>query len=143
MIKDSHGQVSFEYLLIFTVSLIVLIVFTMPLVNQSMKTTVDVSDSIDVKYDLSKIASAVSTVYGEGQGAKQTVNVQTSNSFKVNVGSSFLYSNLKLEDNKNKMIKFSYNSNLKSSSLYLHKGENIIVVEWPINSENMVIYSQF
>lgn len=143
MIGDSRGQVSFEYLLIFAISLIILIVFTMPLLNQTMETTLDVYDSINAKSDLSKIASAINTVYGEGQGSKKTLNIHTDNSFKVNIESNYLYSNLKLKDNKNKMIKVSCRSNLKSSSVYLYKGENKIVVEWPINSEKMLIYSHF
>ena len=140
MIGDSRGQVSFEYLLIFAVSLIILIVFTMPLINQSIETTFDVYDSINAKSDLSKIASAVNSVYGEGQGSKKTVNIHTSNSFKVNVESSYLYANVKLKDNKYKSIKVPCRSNLKSSSIYLYKGDNRIVVEWPINSEKMLIY---
>ena len=143
MIRDIKGQVSFEYLLIFAVSLIILIVFTMPLINHSIETTLDVYDSINVKSDLSKIASAINSVYGEGQGSRKTLNIHTGRSFSVNIGSDYVYSSLKLKDNKNKLIKVSCRSNLKSSSIYLHKGENQIVVEWPINSEKMLIYSQF
>ena len=142
MIGDNHGQVSFEYLMIFTISLIILIVFTMPLLNQSMETTFDVYDSINVKSDLSKIASAINNVYGEGQGSKQTVNIHATNSFKINIAENCLYSNINLK-NTNKMLKVSCKSNLKSSSIYIHEGENTIVVEWPINSEKMLIHSQF
>ena len=142
MVGDNRGQVSFEYLLIFSISLIILIVFTLPMVNQSMETAFDVYDSINVKSDLSKIASAINNVYGEGQGSKQTVNIHTAKSFKVNIAGDCLYSNLNLKDT-NKMIKVSCRSNLKTSSIYVHEGENTIVVEWPINSEKMLIYSQF
>lgn len=143
MIGDSGGQVSFEYLLIFTISLIIFIVFTMPLANQSIENTLDIYDSITVKSDLSKIASTVNTVYGEGQGSKRTVNIYTSNSFKVNIDNNYMYSNIKLKDNKNKLIKVSCRSNINPSSVYVYEGENAIVVEWPINSEKMLIYSQF
>ena len=143
MMGDSRGQVSFEYLLIFAISLIILIVFTMPLINQSIETTLDVYDSINAKSDLSKIASAINTVYGEGQGSKKTVNIHASNSLNVNIEGSYLYSNLKLKDNKSKLIKVSCRSNINPSSVYVYEGENAIVVEWPINSEKMLIYSQF
>ena len=103
----------------------------------------DIYDSITVKSDLSKIASTVNTVYGEGQGSKRTVNIYTSNSFKVNIDNNYVYSNIKLKDNKNKLIKVSCRSNINPSSVYVYKGENAIVVEWPINSEKMLIYSQF
>lgn len=141
MIGDNRGQVSLEYMLIFAILLIVLIVFTMPLVNQSMKTTLDVSDSLEIKSDLSKIDSAIKTVYGEGQGSKQTVNIYLKQSVKVDVGSDFLSCNLKLKDGSSKFIKVSSKSNLKSSSINLKKGENNVVVQWPVGSENMVVQS--
>ena len=140
MIKDNAGQVSFEYLLIFAISLIILIVFTMPLLNQTIETTFDVSDSIEVKDDLSKIALSINSVYGEGQGSKQTVNINSMKPFKVNVASNCLSCNLKLKDNKNKLIKVPCKSNLKSSSINVEKGESSIVVEWPVGSERMLIH---
>lgn len=142
MIKERRGQVSFEYLLIFAISLIILIVFTMPLLNQTVETTLDVYDSLEAKSDLSKIASSINVVYGEGQGSKQTVNIHTTKSFKVNIASNCIYSNIKLKDNRNKLIRVPCKSNLESSSINLYDGGNIIVVEWPVNSEKMLIYSR-
>ena len=49
VIKDNRGQVSLEYILIFTISLIFLIVFTFPLVETTIGDTVDVSDSLKMK----------------------------------------------------------------------------------------------
>lgn len=140
MIKDNGGQVSFEYLLIFSISLIILIVFTMPLVNQTLVTTFDVSESLDVKDDLSKIALSIKSVYGEGQGSKKTVSIHAVKPFKVDVSGSYLSCNLKLKDNRDKMIKVPCRSNLELSSIYLDKGENSVVVEWPVGSEKMLIY---
>ena len=140
MIGDNRGQVSFEYLLIFAVSLIILIVFTMPLVNQSIETALDVSDCIKIKDDMSKIALSISSVYGEGQGSKQTISIHSTKSFKVNVAGSYLSCNIKLKNGKNKLIKVSCKSNLKSSSVHIKKGENTVVVEWPVGSEKMIIY---
>ncbi|WP_405303553.1 class III signal peptide-containing protein, partial [Methanobrevibacter sp.] len=97
MIEDSSGQVSFEYLLIFAISLIILIIFTMPLLNQSIENTFDVYDSINVKSELSKIASSINEVYGEGQGSRRTVNIHAVNSFKVSIDNNYVYSNLKLK----------------------------------------------
>ena len=42
MIKDNKGQISLEYLLIFAVSLIILIVFTLPLLQLGLENTMDV-----------------------------------------------------------------------------------------------------
>ena len=140
MIRDNGGQVSFEYLLIFAISLIILIVFTMPMLNQAMETTFDVSDSMKVKDDLTRIALSVDSVYGEGQGSKQTVSFNSRKSFKVDVENNCLSCDLKLKNNKNKLIKVPCKSNLESSTLNVKKGENSIVVEWPVGSEKMLIY---
>ena len=140
MTGDSRGQVSFEYLLIFAISLIILIVFTMPLANQTMGATFDVSDSMKVKDDLSRIALSIDSVYGEGQGSKKTISFTSAKPFKVSVESDCLYCNLKLKDNKNKLIEVPCRSNLDSSSINVREGENDVVVEWPIGSERMLIY---
>ncbi|WP_296893131.1 hypothetical protein [uncultured Methanobrevibacter sp.] len=139
MIKENSGQVSLEYLLIFVVSLIILITFTMPLVNQSIKASMDVSDSLKIKSDMSKIALAIKTVYGEGQGSRQTVNIYSTYPFKVNVGSDYLSCNVHLKDSTNKHIEVPSKSNLKSTSISLKKGTNIVTVEWPVGGENMLI----
>ena len=143
MVKDSKGQVSLEYLLILVVSLMILIVFTLPLMEDSIKMTLDVSDSLKVKSDLSDIVSAITTVYNEGQGSKQTVHIQSKEPIKVNVGSDYVSANVGLHDHKYKAIGLACKSNLKSSSINLKKGNNIIVVEWPVNDENMSIFTSF
>lgn len=140
MIKDNRGQVSFEYLLIFAISLIILIVFTVPLVNQSIVTVFDVSDCMMIKDDLSKIALSVNSVYGEGQGSKQTVTIYSAKSYNVDIASNCLSCNLKLKNNKTKLIKVSCKSNLKTSSIGIKKGENSVVIEWPTGGEKMFIY---
>ena len=111
----------------------------MPLVNQSIETALDVSDSVKIKDDLSRIALAVNSVYGEGQGSKQTINIYSTKSFKVNVAGDYLSCNIKINDG-NKLIKVSCRSNLKESSIFIEKGENTVVIEWPINSEEMLIH---
>lgn len=54
---------------------------------------------------------------------------------------AILSCNLKLKDGSSKFIKVSSKSNLKSSSINLKKGENNVVVQWPVGSENMVVQS--
>ena len=108
----------------------------------SVETTLDVSDSINVKSDLISISQAIKEVYGQGQGSKQQINVNSDKSVKISVGKNKISCTLKLKDNSKKSLKESYNSNLKSTSVKLDKGENIIVVEWPLGSENMIIYKK-
>ena len=138
---DSRGQVSLEYLLIFLISLILLITFTMPMMELSVKNTLDVSDSLNMKAQLSKIAHAVEQVYGEGQNSRHSVNVDSPASVKLNIESSYISCSMKLKDNSKKSIRVNVDSALESSALSLDKGENSIIVEWPENSENMIIYT--
>lgn len=139
MVKDNSGQVSLEYILIFVVSLIILIVFTMPLVNQSISASMDISDSLKIKSDMSKIALAIKTVYGEGQGSRQIVNIYSSHPFEVNVESDYLYCDIHLKDRSNKHIEVPSKSNLESTAISLKKGSNVVTVEWPVGGENMLI----
>lgn len=137
---DNNGQVSLEYLLIFSVSLIILIVFTMPLLQESMDNTFDVADSLAVKSDLSKMAQSIQQVYGQGQGSKQTLTVNSNKAFKITVKNNYISAKIKLKNNKYKEIKINVKSNLKSDTLHLDKGKNTYVIEWPVGEKNMVIY---
>lgn len=138
--NDNKGQVALEYLLIFAVSMILLIAFTLPLAQTAIGTTLDISDTMDAKSDLSKMSQAIKEVYGQGQGSKQTVNIVSSKNIKVNVAANCVSCSLKLKDGSAKSEKIYFTSTLKKSSINLAKGENRIVVEWPQSSENMKIY---
>lgn len=137
---ENRGQIAMEYLLIFAISLIILIVFTLPLAEESIKNTMDVSDSLEMKYELSKISQTVKQVYGEGQGSKKTVILKSPKKIKINVENSYVSLNLKLKRGSNKFIKQNYKSTLKKTSITLNKGENTLVVEWPMNNDYMIIY---
>ena len=138
--NDSKGQVALEYLLIFAVSLILLIVFTLPLTEQTIENALDVSDTLDAKSDLSEISHAVKEVYGQGQGSRQTIHLALSKDLKVDVADSCVSCSIKLKDGKAKTEKMYFKSTLEESNIYLKKGENSVVVEWPENSENMQIF---
>ena len=137
---DDNGQVSLEYMLIFAISLILLAVFTLPLTERTIENTLDVSDTLDVKSDLSKMSLAVKEVYGQGQGSKQTIHIVSSKDLQVNVADNYISCTLKLNDGQTKTEKMYFKSTLEKSSIYLKKGENSIVVEWPENCENMQIF---
>lgn len=142
MIRDNSGQVALEYMLIFAISLILLIVFILPLTQESVENTLDVSDTLKVKSDLSKIAQAIQQVYGEGQGSKQSVNIDSQHSFKVTVANSYVSSKINLNDGSSKLVKVDCNSNLAKSDINLAEGKTIIVVEWPVESKKMRIYTK-
>ena len=131
-----------EYILIFAVSLMILMVFTLPLAEESVKGTIDISDSLDAKSEMSKLSQVVKEVYGEGQGSKHEVNVNLNKRTKITITDNYVYCNLKLKDNSNKQIKEYFNSTIRKTSITLNKGENTLIVEWPVNGENMIIHKK-
>ena len=139
---DKGGQVALEYLLIFTVSLLLLVVFTLPLTELTMESAFDVSDTLKIKSDLSKLSHAIQQVYGEGQGSKQSVFIDIPKDMSINIDSNSISTNLKLKNSSNKAIKVNYNSKLPKTDITLKKGQNTLVVEWPANSKNMKIYKK-
>lgn len=140
MIEENRAQISLEYLLIFTISLIIIIVFTLPLAQQSIEDTIDVYDVLCAKSELSKISQAIKTVYGQGQGSKQTIHLHISKPTQIRIDNDGIYSNMKLSDNSDKMIWEYVTSNIERTSISLDDGENIITVEWPSECESMQIY---
>lgn len=140
MIDENKGQVSLEYLLIFSISLIIVIAFTLPLLHESLDNAFDVSNSLKTKADLSKVVNAIKQVYGEGQGSRKTVSMDVDVPVKINVANNHASATIKLKNNQNKVIKTSVKSNLKTDSFYLKKGSHNFVIEWPINEENMIMY---
>ncbi len=143
MIKDTKGQISLEYLLIFAVSLILLIAFTLPLLEFGLENTMDLSNSLNAKSELSKLSNSISQVYGEGQGSRQTIYLTLNKPVEIKITSSYISAVVKLSDGKNKQLKLNHNSNLNSGSLFLDKGENKIIVEWPVGSEKMSVFKKY
>lgn len=143
MIKDNKGQISLEYLLIFAVSLILLIAFTLPLAEIAVEDTFDVSDTLNAKSEMSKLSSAISQVYAEGQGSKQTLYLDMDEPLSVKITVSYLSASVPLYDGDYKQLKIYHTSNLDSGSLFLDKGMNKIIVEWPVGDEKMQIYKKY
>ena len=143
MIKDNKGQTSLEYLLIFAIALFLLIAFTLPIAKFGTEKTLDVSNALDTKSELSKLSNAISQVYGEGQGSKQTVFLTVNEPLNVKILNSYISASIKLSDNSFKNLKLYHNSNLDSGSIFLDKGKNKIIIEWPIGRENMIIYKKY
>lgn len=139
---EESGQVSLEYLLIFSLSLIIMIAFTLPLLEQSMNAAFDVSDSLDAKSGLSKISQAVKQVYGQGQGSRQTVKIDVGSPVKIDISNNVLSSKIKLKNGEYKVSKINVRSTLKTTTFKLDKGRHTFVVEWPVGSPNMQIYTK-
>ena len=76
---DVKGQASVEYLLLTLVFLIIIGSVTVPLINQGINDSLDVSHSSDASAAINSIANAIGVVYANGPGSQRTVNVYFSN----------------------------------------------------------------
>lgn len=72
---DENGQASVEYVLLSLIFLIILGSVTIPLVSNSISSSMDVSDTSNVNSAVNSIANAVGVVYANGPGSKRTINV--------------------------------------------------------------------
>lgn len=142
MFKENYGQISVEYLFIFAIALIILTIFTLPLANLAIEKTTDVSDSINVKSQLYKIASGINQVYSEGQGAKQVINLELDKRVNVNIYKNHLSAKVVFGDKSSKLIKADHECEVISGILSLDKGKNTVVIEWPTGSKNIIIYKK-
>jgi len=114
----------------------------LPLLEGSMSTTFDVSDSLELKSDLSKLSQAIKQVYGQGQGSRIAVDLDINSPVKINIADNYVSSKIMLKNKQYKEIKIPVKSKLKSTSFKLSKGKNTFVIEWPVESENMIIYKK-
>ena len=139
MLKENNGQIAVEYLFIFAIALIILTIFTLPIASLAIDKTTDVSDAVNVKSQMYKIAGGINQVYGEGHGARQTVNLEMDQSINVNIYKKHLSVSVKFNDGSSKLIRVNHDADDVSGVLNLNKGRNTLVIEWPEDSENIFI----
>ena len=109
----------------------------------AIERTGDVSNALNVKGELSKLSGAISQVYAEGQGSRQTVYLDVNKPVYVKITNSYISASVKMSDGKSKTLTLNHNSNFASGGISLDKGENKIIVEWPIGEEKMTLYKKY
>ncbi len=149
---DVKGQVSVEYLLVILVILVIFGSISIPLVQNSISSSMGISQVSDAKTAVSSIANAVNVVYANGPGAKRTVSVYipedvslvnfadttTNNSF---LGMNIIYHNGTVngtDTTASKNVNQSVNYNNFNTPLTLTKGQHNIQVSWPISDTGSV-----
>lgn len=110
----------------------------MPLAEYTIKSTLDISDSSKLKVDLSKIASGINEVNSEGINSKRTIYINSPQNLEVKITKGILKADLNLHDGTQKTITESLNFDY-NNTFNLIKGENKIVIEWPVNSTGIII----
>lgn len=139
MFKDDKGQLSLEFLLIFSISLIILILFTIPFSNIAIETVTDISDSINIKSEMIELKNSINSVYSEGQSSKRTLFIDVNKETELIIKDGVIYCNLNLNNNKTKNIEVSILDYDLNSTLKLNKGENKIIISWLEGGESISI----
>lgn len=140
MIPDKKGQLSVEIIFIIVISIMVLIVFTVPLAQISIKNNMDIYDTLNSKSAVYKIANGIDEVYSQGKGSKITLNIELNKNLKVIIKNHVVLSKLDLHDGKSKSFKVNYKPDGLNHDLTLKKGSNKIIVEWNSNSDKINIF---
>lgn len=136
---DSRGQLSVELIFIVAISIMVLLTFTIPIGKLAIENNMDSLNSLNAKFCIDEIANGVDSVYCQGQGAKKTLSIVADMDYKIVINPNSVYCSLKLHDNKEKTVKQSVKCKNVNGQLFLSKGLNTIVVEWPDDSNSLLI----
>lgn len=142
MVNDNKGQLSLEFLMIFSLSLIILLIFTLPLAELAIENSFDLSDVTNVKFELSKISNSINQVKAEGQGSKKSIILNLDRDIIIQIKNNEVSTDVLLKDGLTKKVKLSHNCNYLDYTFYLNKGKNIVVIEWPLNFTFMKIYKK-
>ncbi|MCL2115978.1 MAG: hypothetical protein FWH29_07140 [Methanobrevibacter sp.] len=144
--KDFKGQLSLEFLLISFLAILILVSITLPIANLGIDYGFDSSSSLEIKSELSKIANGIDSVYSNGAGSKRTLAIEVPKDVTVrfsknpNSNEGLATVSHVLSDGSMKKIELSYKYPNLNFDLHLIKGYNSVIVEWPLNSTEIIIY---
>ena len=144
--KDFKGQVSLEFLLISFLAILIMVSITLPLANLGIDLLMDSSNSIEIKSEVSKIANGIDSVYSNGAGSKRTIAINVPKDVNIRFSKDINFEkgvatvNHILSDGSTKKIEVSYKYPNLNTNLLLTKGFNRIIVEWPTNNSEIIIY---
>lgn len=136
---DNKGQLSVEILFLFAISLIILIVFTIPLGHLAISSTLDIVNVLNAESEINHLANEIDTVYCQGAGAKRVVSVELNKDLDVFIKSKSLSGFMVLNDGKSKILSENHNAPNVFSNLYLSKGVNRVLIIWEKDSSNIII----
>ena len=135
---DNRGQMSVELIFIVAISIMVLLVFTIPIGKLAIENNMDAMNTLNAKFCVSEIANGIDSVYCQGKGAKKTVTITAEKDFKILVKPKSVTSSLRLHDNKEKTVTQSIKCGIVNGQLFLSKGVNSIVIEWTEDSSILI-----
>jgi len=144
--NDFKGQLSLEYLLISFLTILILVTILLPLANLGIDLGLDSSNTLEIKSEVSKIANGIDSVYSNGAGSRRTIAIQVPKDINIrfskdpNFEKGLATVNHVLSDGSLKKIELSYKYPNLNFDLHLTKGYNTIIIDWPINSTEIIVY---
>jgi len=146
ILKDCKGQLSLEFLLVSFLVILILVSITLPIANLGIDLAIDSSSSLEIKSEVLKIANGIDSVYSNGAGSKRTIAIEVPHNVNIRF-SKDLHSEIGLatvehilSDGSMKKIEVSYKYPDLNYNLHLAKGYNTVIIEWPANSSEIIVY---
>ena len=143
--NDEVGQLSLEFLLTSLIAILIFITISLPFASMAIDSTFDISDSLNIKSEISKINQGINEVYSNGAGSKRVVYIDCPKSIDINFyknigqnlgGYSIAY--ITLSDESIKTITVLNNADNLEGSIHLNKKINTpLIIEWPLDSPNI------
>lgn len=139
---DDRGQVSFEYLMLILVSILIIGSVTIPLVGKAIDASNDVSRASDAKIAVETIANAVDIVYANGPGAKRTVSfyIPQTGTIGFDNAKKVIYFDVILSDSTQKRIEAATQyDEITISPTSLSKGWHTATIQWKDKNINIEV----
>lgn len=144
--NSNNAQLSLELFLILLISIMIFVSITIPLANFGFDFAFDSSNSLEIKSELSKIANGIDMVYSNGAGSKRSISINSPSNVDIkftnnpNFDGGLAIVDYVLNDGTLKRIEVNYKCSSLNQNLHISEGYNLIIVEWPVGSENIIIY---
>jgi len=137
-----RGQSAVEYLLIFSVVLVIFAVVTLgQMINPAQEAGGDALYLSQARSAADAIAGAVNSVYANGQGAVKSVSFTMDRSWSLYMENVEGEENVRISietseriENVRSSLRYGFNDNLQN----LSAGTYTVIVEWPGDQENLV-----
>ena len=136
---ENKGQASAEYLLLIVVIIIIMAAVTIPLVSNSVNSTMDVSRASDTKNAIQRIANAVNLVYANGPGAKRTIDIYMPQDMNLTYDNNTRTINQLLElSSQNKTVSANVDYGVTFTNPNPIKGWHQTQIEWPLQNKTSI-----
>jgi len=139
VLKEENGQMSFEYLLLFIISLILINVFILPMISTSIDSIDDLNTAYNTKSQMEELVTGINQVYASGSGSKRTVYLNMKKDSQIDINNGILTGDVLLSDNSYKKVEVRSNDLSLNNRITLNRGLNRVIIEWKGNSSQIEI----